>query len=232
MSFLKKIFRAHPNAKSRFHDLQGHSAPIDRVAFNYPRAIWSRLVLSTMNKFPERPWISYDAAKRLEAFMAESPRSVLEFGSGNSTLWFAKRAALLHSVEHNPDWYQKLQEMLAKTEKRGTVLHELRETEEGYSTFRTDSDDLWDIILIDGIWRLPVAHHHVEKLAPDGILYLDNSDADTSSDVEKEVPELLDFLEDWAMRTNRTMEIFTDFPPTALHATQGRLYTSRSACQS
>lgn len=225
MNAMSKLLRAHPSAKSRVHDLQGNVAPLGRIAVNYPRAMWSRLMLSTMDKFPARPWISYDAAKRLDAFLATAPRSVLEFGSGNSTMWFARRAETLHSVEHNAEWYEKVQHLLSSTEKRGTVLHELRETEEGYSTFSSDSDQLWDIILIDGIWRLPVARHHVDKLAPDGILYLDNSDADTSSDTENEIPELLTFLDDWSFRTGRKIEIYTDFSPTALHATQGRLYS-------
>lgn len=229
MITMSKLLRASPGAKSRVHDLQGNSAPIGRIAVNYPRAIWSRVMLTTMGKSPVQPWISYDATKRLDAFMAEAPRSVLEFGSGNSTIWFAKRAAVLHTVEHNAEWHRRVQGLLAGTSKRGTVIHELREREEDYTTFRANSDQQWDIILIDGIWRLPVARYHVDKLAPSGILYLDNSDAETSTDAEREIPELLVFLDEWAQRTNRKMQIYTDFSPTVLHATQGRLYSTALA---
>jgi predicted O-methyltransferase YrrM len=186
------------------------------------------MMLNTLNKFPERPWISYEAAAKLKSFMKEAPRSALEFGSGNSSLWFAKRAAVLHSVEHNPEWHRKVQNMLSSTKARALVVHELHHTVAKYSIPRANNPCLWDIILIDGIWRLAGAQHHVDRLAPHGILYIDNSDANTSSDIDNEIPEFLAFLDDWARRTTRTVEIFTDFSPTALHPPQGILYTSWS----
>jgi len=38
----------------------------------------------------------------------------LEFGSGRSTLWFARRVAKLTSVEHNETWVSNVQQMLRK----------------------------------------------------------------------------------------------------------------------
>lgn len=209
--------------------MQGRIASPGRVVINFPRAIWSRLKLASVGKVTVHPWISYDATKRIDQFMAAAPRSVLEFGSGNSTLWFASRAESLHSVEHDPQWYETVQRRLANVEKRGAVFHELHQTEEKYSNFRADYKGFWDVILIDGIWRLPSASKHVDKLAPDGILYLDNSDVDASADTEGEIPELLVFLDEWAKQTKRTVEIYTDFSPTVLHATQGRFYTDKGA---
>ena len=181
--------------------------------------------LNVAKKSPRRPWISYDAADQLARLMSRRPCSVLEFGSGNSTIWFATRGLVVeHSVEHNPEWYTKVQHLLALTPHSASVLHELRKTIDEYTTFRADGDKVYDIILIDGIWRLAVARHHVDKLAPDGVLYLDNSDANSSFDCRDEIPELLSFLDNWCEQTGRVMEIYTDFSPTALHATQGRLY--------
>lgn len=224
MSLLGKIIRPSPEAVSRIHDLQGYMAPPQRVIRNYPKAILSRVRLSSGLAPLHQPWISYDAALRMEQIMKSRPCSVLEFGSGNSTLWFAKRASTVYSVEHNPEWHMRVQKMLSNTKYPASVTHELQETEVGYSTFQTKNSELFDIILIDGIWRLSAAKAHVSKLAPKGILYLDNSDANTSSNLQNEIPELLEFLDDWRRRTNRQMEVYTDFAPTALHATQGRLY--------
>ena len=229
MNYLKKVFRPSPEAKSRIHDLQGCVAPPKRVAINLPRAIWSRLKWEVVKQPPRQPWISYDAAARIKRFMRRRPCTVLEFGSGGSTLWSATQAVELHSVEHNREWHARVQELLAGASYSAKVAHELCETEEAYSTFRSDTDQAYDIILIDGIWRLPVARHHVDRLAPEGMLYLDNSDANSSSDHVNEIPELLAFLEDWSSRTGRTMEVYTDFSPTALHATQGRMYFGSAA---
>jgi hypothetical protein len=38
----------------------------------------------------------------------------IEFGSGRSTLWFAKKVKRLISVEHNEVWYKRIKTLLFK----------------------------------------------------------------------------------------------------------------------
>ena len=53
------------------------------------------------------PWFTYPAIRQL-ARMIRADWRVLEFGSGNSTLWWAQRVAAVVSVEHDPVWVERL----------------------------------------------------------------------------------------------------------------------------
>ena len=61
------------------------------------------------------PWLTEEAIIFLEEFIEENPSAkILEFGSGASTIWFAKKNVELFSVEHNPDWYNLISNILKK----------------------------------------------------------------------------------------------------------------------
>lgn len=224
MKIWEKIYRPSKASKSRFHDLSGRKASIKRIIRNFPKALISKILLISGLRVPKSPWISYDAATRLKEIMHSRPCRVLEYGSGNSTLWFARHAGEVYSVEHNPDWHARVQSLLQTNKTKAQVFHKLKPTEIEYSHFQSESKTLYDIILIDGIWRYSVAQVAVKKLKPNGVLYLDNSDANTSSELVNEIPELLNFLDEWRKKSGFRMEVYTDFSPTALHATQGRMY--------
>jgi hypothetical protein len=49
------------------------------------------------------PWITYPAHMMLERIVAPHHR-VFEYGAGNSSLWWARRAAQVVSVEHDAGW--------------------------------------------------------------------------------------------------------------------------------
>ena len=62
-------------------------------------------------KYPEYPWLTEQANSILSTLL--KPTDVgLEFGSGRSTIWFAKRIKYLTSVEHNKLWYDKVSKMI------------------------------------------------------------------------------------------------------------------------
>ncbi len=58
-------------------------------------------------RHPDAPWMSPQAVAWLDAFLRPSDIG-LEFGSGRSTVWFARRAAALTSVEHKQDWHKSV----------------------------------------------------------------------------------------------------------------------------
>lgn len=53
----------------------------------------------------EIPWFSYAAIDFLKQFV-QPQMTVFEYGSGGSTVFFAKRAASVFSVEDNPKWFE------------------------------------------------------------------------------------------------------------------------------
>src|SRR6266446_3958852 len=57
------------------------------------------------------PWISYPTI----AYLADKNTkklAVFEFGSGNSTKWWASRAKSITSCEHDLGWYEKVKATL------------------------------------------------------------------------------------------------------------------------
>lgn len=77
-----------------------------------PRYIWNRLALmADERRHPDAPWLTRTMVEILETWLR--PGDVgLEFGSGRSTIWFARRVGHLTSVEHHPGWYAKVKQNL------------------------------------------------------------------------------------------------------------------------
>jgi protein-L-isoaspartate O-methyltransferase len=101
---------------------------------------------------------------------------VLEFGAGNSTFWFAARAAQVVSLEHSPDWYAQftrskppnVQLMFVDDSNAARYLEDARLASERFGPF--------DIILIDGgpdrVAATIQSHSHLQD---NGMVILDNS---------------------------------------------------------
>jgi len=119
------------------------------------------------------PWITYPAIDFLSQFdFADA--SVFEWGSGFSTLWWAKRCKSITTVESGPNWIPYIRPMLPASVKFLTPA--FTETEEVRALY--DEDRMYDVIVIDnnGPFRAACADAAVGKLAAGGMILLDNSD--------------------------------------------------------
>src|SRR5438477_3935780 len=63
----------------------------------------------------EVPWFSYAAIDFLERFL-KPEMSVVEYGSGGSTLFFAHRVKTVFSIEDNPQWFELVSERVKQEE--------------------------------------------------------------------------------------------------------------------
>lgn len=121
------------------------------------------------------PWYTYPAIEFLST-IDFSDKKVFEYGGGNSTLWWAKRAKMVVTVEHSIDWYRKVE---GKIGCYNNVKLYLKESKQEYVNSIFDHYDS-DIIVIDGRWRgdciKAIASLCVEKSKHDFIIILDNSD--------------------------------------------------------
>src|SRR5438094_793903 len=59
-------------------------------------------------RHPDEPWIAQGAVKFCAQHI-DSEGDVLEWGSGRSTLWLARRAKHLISIEHDRKWFESVQ---------------------------------------------------------------------------------------------------------------------------
>ena len=94
------------------------------------------------------PWYTYPAIEFLNTFDF-SEKSVFEFGSGNSSTYWAKKAKDVISVEHDKEWFEKVNSSLNNNQ---TLL--LREDSEDYEKSILDFNKKFDVVIIDGIRRL------------------------------------------------------------------------------
>lgn len=133
------------------------------------------------------PWYTYPAIEYLDN-IDFSDKVVFEFGSGNSSAYWAKKAKLVYSIENNKDWYEKV-----KNEKAENQIIELSENESEYLDAINKITGKIDVIIIDGMYREKCAKLVQSHLSDGGIVILDN--ADWYKDTSTYLRENLDLLE-------------------------------------
>lgn len=118
------------------------------------------------------PWLSYAAIWMLEPRIKPTFR-VFEYGSGTSTLWWAKRALHVVSCEHSAQWYNKM-----KNEMPQNVTYIHRELEPGGAYCReiNEHPGPFNMVVVDGRDRINCARQCIGKLGVDGVIIWDNTD--------------------------------------------------------
>jgi len=116
------------------------------------------------------PLFTYPCIEYIRQFDLRQKR-VFEWGSGASTLYWMQRAKSVSSVENHPAWFDRLSRMT-----NDAVRLILDETDRFPFRIR-EEDGLFDLIVIDASgYRFDCAVEAVKKLAPGGMVILDNAD--------------------------------------------------------
>jgi len=179
-------------------EMCGVSQALERAGERSRLARWARSLFAIYRIDDlvrlDLPWWTFDAVDRTDAFLRSRPQArVFEYGSGASTIWLARRAASVVSIEHDPDWYPVVQAKLAAWP-NARLLHvpadPVAQTDHSYlsekkgwkgRSFRKyvhAIDDVpwsFDLIVIDGRARAACLEHVLSRLAPDGMILFDNS---------------------------------------------------------
>lgn len=168
---------------------------VDDLATRHRGVLWLRSWLAIYD-LPDLvrldvPWWTFKAADEADAFLATRPDArVLEWGSGASTLWLARRATQVIAIEHDPGWGADV-ESLAPA--HVTVLVERPEPSstpaipsakpgfDGLDFSRYvrrvhEVGGLFDLIVIDGRAREACLREAGQYLAPGGLIVFDNAD--------------------------------------------------------
>lgn len=118
------------------------------------------------------PWFTYPAIEFLKQLNLND-KVVFEWGSGNSSLFFASRVKTIHSIEHNKLWFDKVKSNKLQNQQ----IEFVESTIESYVNSINKSETLYDIIIIDGdLFRKECAIEAVKYLNKGGIIILDNAD--------------------------------------------------------
>src|SRR5262245_22200031 len=122
---------------------------------------------------PEAPWLTAASVHILESWLRPEDRG-LEWGSGRSTPWIAKRVKALISIEHDETWYRRVLSQMSE-HRVENVDYRYRPDEPSYlETTRDISAGSLDFVLVDGIARDHCVLIAVDCLRPGGLLIVDN----------------------------------------------------------
>jgi hypothetical protein len=122
------------------------------------------------------PWLPYSVIDAL----AERAKAatVFEYGGGGSTLWFARRAARVVTVEHDEQWHAALVKATSHLDSVDVLLKPLA-SEDGASyvtAIDRYKEECFDIVAVDGRHRVECVRRAMTKVRPGGLLLLDDSD--------------------------------------------------------
>jgi len=107
---------------------------------------------SFINKMPvdknsnPMPWFTYPFIDFISDRL-NNTMDVFEYGSGNSTLWFASRTNTVTSVEHDNIWFEKIKK---KMPKNVNIHYEELIYDGEYSKFPNKLKMKFDIVIVDG----------------------------------------------------------------------------------
>ena len=129
------------------------------------------------------PWYTYPAIEYLSQF-DYSTKAIFEFGTGYSSMYWAKRAKKVISIEDNPEWFSKFSKEFSAENWEMIYCDE----KQGYEDTILRSDERYDVIVVDGKRRAECAEKAIKKLADGGMIILDDSDRiNTSQEYVKAV---------------------------------------------
>lgn len=145
-----------------------------------PRYIYNRVALFIYQlNNPDAPWLTRYVNEFLACWLKETDVG-MEWGSGRSTVWFAKRVKQLNSFEHNKRWYGTVSGKLNKLKVSEVVtlcyvdIADNREKNNYIGNMLNIEDNSLDFVLVDGVFRDKCALLAIDKVKPGGILIVDN----------------------------------------------------------
>jgi hypothetical protein len=116
------------------------------------------------------PWYTYPAIEYFQQ-LDFSKCDIFEYGSGNSSKFWSQRAQTITSVESDPNWYESSNNDLCRNQK----LFLMTEKPEYINSIHINNC-LFDLIIIDGLYRFNCAMEAVKRIKKGGLIILDNSD--------------------------------------------------------
>lgn len=121
------------------------------------------------------PWVTYSFIDFIKPRL-HPELSIFEYGSGNSTLFYARHVQRVVSVEHDEAWYRKIvKEKAANAE----MIYCLLDTNGEYAKKAASLGEKFDIIIVDGRDRVNCCKHALYALKEKGVIVLDDSERES-----------------------------------------------------
>jgi hypothetical protein len=118
------------------------------------------------------PWVTYSFIDFITGRL-DKTMTLLEYGSGNSTMFYSARVKRVRTVEHNKEWFDMISGQIPSN-----VDIQYIELERGgaYSQYGKQFPNTFDIVIVDGRDRVNCLKNSVDSLTSRGVMILDDSE--------------------------------------------------------
>ena len=141
-----------------------------RLNFKFIIGAIRKIILESKNR--NTPWLNTPAIHLLDNWIKPNDK-ILEFGSGQSTIWFATKTKNIISVEHNKDWYKQIKFKLNKIKVKYIFA---KNKTEYLAIFNKIKNESIDICLVDGEYRRDCIIKVASKIKIGGLMIFDNAE--------------------------------------------------------
>jgi hypothetical protein len=134
-------------------------------------------MLSVSRSGEPLPWYTYPCIEFLK-FRNYANKTILEFGAGQSTMWWAQRASRVISLEADKLWLQKLQLEVPSN----VDLYLIPDSDSSScvnavnAILSKSSIAKFDVVIIDGVWRWHMIEIASQVVTEDGMIICDNAE--------------------------------------------------------
>ena len=126
-----------------------------------------------------QPWMNKNEIDCIASLLTQD-LTVLEWGSGGSTLFFAPMVKEWHSIEHNKQWFDKISQILPNNVNyyyvpANKAVSRRYSTHADYKDYIEIIDTIkgkFDVVLIDGRARVACARYVKNRLTKNGIIII------------------------------------------------------------
>jgi hypothetical protein len=124
------------------------------------------------------PWVTYSFIDFITGRL-DKTMTLLEYGSGNSTMFYGARVKSVQTVEHNKEWFDMISSQMPSN-----VEIKFVELQEGgaYSQYGKQFPNTFDIVIVDGRDRVNCLKNSVDSLTSRGVMILDDSERERYQD--------------------------------------------------
>ncbi|WP_231425422.1 class I SAM-dependent methyltransferase [Pedobacter sp. Leaf250] len=118
------------------------------------------------------PWVTYSFIDFIKERINKTLH-IFEYGSGNSTIFYAERAGSVTSVEHDKGWYEKVK---GTSPANAELIYCELQRDGEYAKKAALLGKKFDIIIVDGRDRVRCCKYSLDALTPNGVIVLDDSE--------------------------------------------------------
>lgn len=142
------------------------------------------------------PWWSSDFIRMIEYWNMKNMK-IFEWGSGYSTLWFASRCQHITSIEYDSQWFEWCKRMSIELSLDSKITLRLIDYLDGTDRYYSAidmSEDIYDIIIIDGRNRCNCAKSALRHVKNGTVIILDDSQRENYQPIKNDYSDFLHFV--------------------------------------